>query len=142
MERWWIALTTKRPKIYSFTRLIAKYTIDFKLQLFNDDTSKDKAHYDDLGKPVVPVTHPIIPARGALIPPTSQEIYQAGGRLTSSDRILYISENDYPEGLPILPPKTKIFDRGNTYYVEGDGYFLDFGDFMRYTLRRVSAFDD
>lgn len=132
----------KRPKIYSFTRLIAKYTIDFQLQVFSDDISKDKVDYDDLGNPVLPIVHPIIDARGALIPPTSQEIYQAGGRLTSSDRILYISENDYPQGLPILPPKTKIFDRGNTYYVEGDGYFLDFGDFMRYTLRRVSAFDD
>lgn len=124
-------------KIYSFTRLIKKYSIDFEYQLVNDDTSTDS--YDDLGNNLNDVVFPRVKSHGALIPPSKIEIYQSGGRLTSSNRILYISEHDHP-AIDKFPPKTKIFHDNMTYFVEGEGDFLDFGDFTRYVLKAVSSF--
>lgn len=129
----------RQGKIYSFTRLITKYNVDFTIQLFDDDTNTHV--YNDLGEKASPVDYPKEHCHGALIPPSDKEIYQSGGRIRTSDRILYLAESKHPVNVPVLPPKTKVFHKGKTYYVEGDGDFLDFGDFYRYVLKGVSVFD-
>lgn len=126
-----------RTKIYSFTRLIKKYTIPFSLQLFDDNVNG--VEYDDLGKKVIPTPTVPFDAEGALIPPTHRQIYESGGRLTSSDRLLYIHTNQI-SGLEELPPKTRLFNKGKTYFVESRSDYEDFGDFQSYVLRSVNSF--
>ena len=78
--------------------------------------------------------------KAAIITMTSRAIYESGGRLTSSDRQMFIvKDNDI------------INLENGTFYVEHNGnrykveecylYGEDYADFNSYTLRRVSSFD-
>jgi len=127
-------------KIYSFSRLIDKYTVDFLIQL-NDYDAPTTEEYDDLGNPIIPTNVPFEPFRAAIIPPSDKEIYQSGGAITSSDRIMYVKDVAHPLGFESLPPKTKVKHKGKTYFIEGDADFLDFADFYKYVLKGVAVFD-
>lgn len=127
----------RRNKIYSFTRLIDKYTIPFSVETFIDHGNKDL--YDDLGNKISSDVSVKEIAKGALIPPSNSEIYESGGRITRSDRMLYMKLDGYPDGITLFAPKTRVVQRGFTYFVEGDANFEDFGDFHRYVLKGVDV---
>lgn len=122
-------------KIHNFTRLLKKYDVEFELVLPNKDNGIDGGDYDDLGNPIV--TEPLIPIKvhGAIMPPTYREVYQSGGAITSSDRILRFSERLSPSFTMNLPHKTRIIHKGKTFFTEGEADFLDFADFYRYILK-------
>lgn len=117
------------PEIFQFKRLIQKYSVPFTLEIETAGTR------NDIGEWVngVPVTST---QRGAIIPLTKQEIYQAGGRLTSADRTLIIDKK------VVIPLKSKVFYGGTTYHVEAIVPYGDYGDFNTYTLKSVSAFNE
>lgn len=129
-------------KIYLFSRLIKKYNVIFEVKLnLRADEDLNPDEYDDLGNPIVPKPIPAVRMNGAIIPPNSREIYESGGAITTSDRILYVREGQHPFGHSYLPPKTQVKHKGKMYYVEGDADFMDFADFYRYQLKGVSVFE-
>lgn len=128
---------------YNFKRLIRKYTVSFFVQLPANDKQFKDDEVDDLGNPINPEYTAQKPFKGAIIPFNSREVYQSGGRITESDRQLYIdlgNSEEMREKLH-LPPKTKVFHQSRVYFVEGEGNYLDFSHFVIYTLKEVSSFN-
>jgi hypothetical protein len=117
------------PNIYSFQRLIEKYSVPFELEV---DTA---GYWDDLGEwkeGILASTS----QTGALVPLTQRQIYQSGGRYTDADRTLIIHRS------VTIPPKAKIHYKGQTYHVEALIPYEDYADFNSYSLKHVSAFDE
>lgn len=69
------------PKIYDFSRLIAKYGVPFEM------VTKEKGEYS--GGVYKEGKETVTPVTGAIIPMTESKIYQSGGTLTTKDRQLY-----------------------------------------------------
>lgn len=87
------------------------------------------------GDPIKPTASQPIDTTGAVIPLSSNQIYQSGGRLTDSDRQLIIDDPD-------IPPKSLIVCGGQKYSVEQMIPYHLFADFTQYELKWVSAFDN
>lgn len=117
------------PDIYRFKRLIEKYSVPFTLEVETTGSRNEIGEWVD-GVPLITTQ------RGAIIPLTKSEIYQAGGRLTSADRTLIIDKK------VIIPLKSKVLYSGMTYHVEAMIPYGDYGDFNTYTLKSVSAFNE
>lgn len=117
------------PAVYSFKRLINKYSVPFTLEVTGS------GYRDDLGEWQSGVSVST-EETGAIIPLTQRQIYQSGGALTEKDRTLFISRS-----VPI-PLKSKIHYKGDTYHVEARIPFEDYADFNSYSLKHVSAFDE
>jgi hypothetical protein len=120
-------------KLYSFKRLIKKYTVPFILErnVVKKRSEITAANYNAQGKFIEPT---IVPenAEGALIPFPAKVIYQSGGRLTEKDRTLYSLDFNIPE-------KSKIIYKGDVYHVESYTPYEDFADFRVYTLKAVEG---
>lgn len=128
---------------YNFKRLIKKYTVSFFVQLPANDKQFGNDEVDDLGNPITPEYAAQKPFKGAIIPFNSREVYQSGGRITESDRQLYIDagSNENIQGELYLPPKTRVIHQNRVYFVEGEGNYLDFSHFILYTLKEVGPFN-
>lgn len=124
-------------KLYNFSRLIDKYSVPITYELPVEGSRTDRLEYDDLGNQINPVTPLTGGGMAAVTRPSDKEIYQSGGRITTANRILRVRDNS---GIPYLPPKTKIFKDGKTYFIEGNVDHSDYADFKRYLLTEVEVF--
>ena len=115
-------------KLYNFVRLIAKYSVEYTV------TIKAKGSYVD-GKyqQGVPTEST---ERGAIVPLAQRKIYQSGGAYTTNDRQLYRT-TPITDALEDVTVKYK----GNTYNVEEETDYSDYGDVYVYLLKWVSKFD-
>lgn len=118
---------------FEFSDLIERYTIPFMIQ-YAVVTDPNTIERDNLGKQLKAPPNEAVPAEGALLPLPQRTIYQSGGLLTESDRMLYSLDHD-------IPNKSKIFHEGITYHVESKTPYRPYADFSTYTLKAVSAFD-
>lgn len=117
------------PAIYSFKRLIKKYSVPFTIEVLGAGFRNDVGEWQNAASITTEET-------GAIIPLTQRQIYQSGGALTEKDRTLFISRS-----VPI-PLKSRIHYKGDTYHVEARIPFEDYADFNSYSLKYVSAFDE
>lgn len=117
------------PTIYSFKRLINRYSVPFLLEIGTPGYRNDLGEWQE----GVPITSE---ETGAIIPLTQRQIYQSGGSLKEADRTLIISS-----AVPI-PLKSKVHYKGDTYHVEARIPFEDYADFNSYSLKHISAFDE
>jgi len=117
--------------MFNFQRLIRKYSVTFGIVYPSNPDAKPQ--YDDLGNKI---PAPVITKNetGALLPVNERMIYQSGGRLTSSDRLLYSLNHHIPDG-------AKITYKGYTYRVQEKFDGSDFADFSRYSLKAVEHVD-
>lgn len=123
-------------KSFRFKSLIRRYTVSFTIEYpVNQSKPTNPADYDDLGKLINSGNQPNVQqSEGAIVSPTDKQIYQSGGRITSSDRLLYSLVYD-------IPDKSKIRYKGTTYSVESQSDYSDIADFSVYTLKGVDQFD-
>lgn len=131
----------RQNKIHNFSRLLKKYESEFEVVLPNVDNGTNGDDYDDLGNPIIREPLVRIKVLGSIMPPSYREVYQSGGAITTSDRILRISTVNSPSFMLSLPHKTKIIHKGKTFFTEGVADFLDFADFCRYTLKGSDIVD-
>lgn len=117
------------PNLYSFRRLINKYSVPFLLEL---ETNAGSYEYGDW----TPERTPPVEHRGAIVPMPQRAVYESGGRLTDADRVLYVDQS------LAIPPKSRVHYRGQTYHVEQYTPYEEYGDFNRYTLKHISAFNE
>lgn len=131
----------RQNKIHNFSRLLKKYESEFEVVLPNADNGTNGDDYDDLGNPII--REPLVPIKvlGSIMPPSYREVYQSGGAITTSDRVLRISTINSPDFMLSLPHKTKVIHKGKTFFTEGVADFLDFADFCRYTLKGSDIVD-
>lgn len=114
-------------KLYRFARLIQKYYTDIEVQIATE------GYWDDETGEYVPSKNDPVTLKAAVIPMSSQQIYNSGGSYTTADRNIFILEP--------LTPKTKVTHKGLTYSVEQSTDFTEYGDFFMYVLKAVSTFD-
>lgn len=131
----------KLNKIHKFSRLLKKYESEFEVVLPNKDEGVERNEYDDLGNLIIRDTLVPVKVLGSIMPLSYREVYQSGGAITTSDRILRISTVNSPSFMLSLPHKTKIIHKGKTFFTEGVADFLDFADFCRYTLKGSDIVD-
>ena len=111
-------------KLYSFARLINKYSVTFRLKKESGRFVAGKwVDSDGMDEEM----------RGAIVPMSDRKIYSSGGTYTSEDRELYLTK-------PLTPPLSayNVIYKGNTYAVEEGRNFEDYADVAIYTLKRVS----
>ncbi|ATN94270.1 hypothetical protein [Lysinibacillus phage vB_LspM-01] len=125
-------------KLYNFSSLIDKYSVPIRYELPIEGSRTDNTEYDDLGNLINPPAPITGTGMASVTRPSDKEIYQSGGRITVANRILRVKDSS---GIPYLPPKTKIFKDGQTYFVEGNVLHSDYADFKRYNLTEVDVFD-
>lgn len=123
-------------KYFNFSRLIKKYSVEFTIEYpGNASNSNDPLYYDDLGNYIGPeLPSGPQPMTGALMPPSDRQVYNSGGRLTASDRLLYSLTTNIPEG-------SKILYKGMSYQVMPRANFEDFADFAQYECKAVENID-
>lgn len=112
------------PQLYQFRDLIRRYSVPFEVEVTTEGA------YNELGEYVEGVTT-LEPYRAALIPLSSQVIYQSGGRLDERDRQLIKT------GAP-LALGSHIRYKGRRYKVETWTEFEDYADFNTYLLKHLS----
>ncbi len=112
------------PQLYQFRDLIRRYSVPFEVEVAQDGV------IDDLGEYIEGIVT-LEPQRAALIPLSSQAIYQSGGRLDERDRQLIKT------GAP-LALGSHIRYKGRRYKVETWTEFEDYADFNTYLLKHVS----
>lgn len=111
-------------KLYNFSRLINKYSVEFCLHRTQGGYVAGK--WEQGGEQVKRM-------RGAIVPLSDRKIYDSGGTYTARDRELYLTT-------PIKPPLSdfKVVYKGNAYSVEDARNFEDYADVAVYTLKWVS----
>lgn len=112
--------------IYRFTRLVQKYSNPLAMEIVSDGE-----YNEDTGEYVVGETENVT-LMGAIMPLKARAIYESGGRLTESDRLLY--------SLTPFEEKQKVLYKEKVYTVEAYEEYIDFADFHYYLLKAVSAF--
>ena len=112
-------------KLYNFTRLIQKYSLDFTVHQKKGGEYVAGKWVD--GEPVV------TPMRGAVVPLSEKKIYDSGGTYTTQDRELYLTRRLDGD----LSALTVCF-KGNTYAVEESRNFEDYADVAVYVLKWIS----
>lgn len=118
--------------MFDFSDLIEEYSLAIQIILPADPT--DKGHYDeDTGEWVPPTPAEPINTNAVVIPFSSNEIYQSGGRLSSADRQLVISMD--------IPIKSIVVSEGHKYSVEQELPYSAYAGFNVYELKWVSAFE-
>ncbi len=115
-------------KLYSFKRLIDKYSVDFTLCQEREGSFVAGKWEEGEGLKT--------PMRGAIVPLGERKIYDAGGTYTAQDRELYLSK---PLGDPLSA--LQVIYKGNTYKVEQSKDFSDYADVAVYILKWVSKND-
>ena len=111
-------------KLYDFTRLINKYSVEFSLHKTQGRYVAGK--WEQGGELVTTM-------RGAIVPLSDQKIYDSGGTYTRQDRELYVTE-------PLRAPLSDFFVvyKGNTYAIEEARNFEDYADAAVYVLKYQS----
>lgn len=117
--------------MFDFSDLIAEYSLP--IQIIRP-ASGEKGYFDDQrGAWVPPKSADPIETNAVVIPFSSDEIYQSGGRITSADRQLIITD--------IIPIKSTIISDGHKYSVEQELPYIAYAGFNVYELKWVSALD-
>lgn len=116
------------PKLYDFTRLIAKYSTTFQV------ISASKGEYVD--GVYQSGTETITNAVGAIVPMAERKVYQSGGSYTQKDRSLYMSTE-----ITVHLKDTRIRYKDNIYSIEEDTDWSEYADTHVYVLKWVSRFD-
>lgn len=111
--------------IYSFERLIRKYFTSISIEV--------EIPGEYVNGIYVPGTKVPMIMNAAVIPMSSKQLYQSGGRYTDADKNIYTLEP--------LVPKTKMIYKELTYSVEQSSDYTEYGDFFNYVLKAVSVFD-
>lgn len=112
------------PKLYNFTRLITKYSVQFTLI-----STADGSYVD--GKYVEGATTETA-LTGAIVPYSDSKIYQSGGFFTQKDRELYMKT---PINAPLKAAKVKY--KGDIFKVESNRDYGDYADAYIYSLKWV-----
>lgn len=105
-------------KIYNFSRLVEKYSNDIELK------SEEAGSYNGGRYVRGQVTTQTV--RGAIIPYTTEKIYQSGGYIKSTDLQLYT--------LYKIDLASRVSYKGRTYKVEEDSDYSDYSDVYVYRL--------
>ncbi|AOH54484.1 hypothetical protein ABE28_008975 [Peribacillus muralis] len=123
-------------KSFRFQSLIKKYTVFFTIEYpENQNVSMNPEDYDNLGKYIGPeIPEGPQSSSGALMPPNDRQVYNSGGRITTSDRMLYSLNTNIPEG-------SLIRYKGKSYQVMPRSNFEDFADFSLYECKAVDTID-
>lgn len=116
-----------------FSDLIDEYSVP--ITIYKPQSGSSQGWDPNTGDPVSSTYDPPIDTSGAVIPLTSNQIYQSGGRLTDFDRRLIIDDPD-------IPPKSLVIYGGQKYSVEQVIPYSIYADFNQYQLKWVSAFDN
>lgn len=111
-------------KIYSFNRLIRKYSVNFILHTSQGKFVSGKWEKTD---------DSTVEMSGAIVPMSDKKIYSSGGVYTAQDRELYLT----------TPLKGSLSDfkvvyKENIYTVEESRDFEDYADVAVYALKWVS----
>jgi len=117
---------------FIFSDLISKYEVPCKLITFTQGSYIAGEYTKG-----VKLSRDI---KAAIITMTSRAIYESGGRLTSSDRQMFIAKDK--DIINLENGAFYVEHNGNSFKVEESYlYGEDYADFNSYTLRRVSSFD-
>lgn len=115
-------------KLYRFTRLIKKYSVNFEIlqnygKYINGHWQNKKTEKKE--------------GTGAIVPIDEKKIYQSGGSYGTKDKRLYTFE-------PINNPleNTKIVYKNDVYSVEQETDYSDYSDVFVYLLKYVSVFNE
>ncbi len=108
-------------KLYDFTRLINKYSVEFCLHQTQGSFVAGK--WEQGGERVKKM-------RGAIVPMKDKKLYDSGGTYTSKDRELYLTQ-------PLRGDLSSynVVYRGNAYAVEEGRNFEDYADAAIYVLK-------
>jgi hypothetical protein len=121
-----------------FKRLIDKYSVTFEIVYSTDKSQKEITihDYDDLGRYIgnKSSTPKPIYEIGTISPVSQREVYESGGSLTESDRILFSLNHN-------IPLKSVITYKNQNYHVQSKNDYEQFADFAQYTLKAVSGID-
>ncbi|MEK3645825.1 hypothetical protein [Aeribacillus sp. FSL M8-0235] len=118
--------------MFDFSDLIEEYSLP--IQIILPANPDDKGHYDEnTGEWVSPTAAEPISTNAVVIPFSSNEIYQSGGRLSSADRQLITTMD--------IPIKSIVVSDGHKYSVERELPYKAYAGFNLYELKWVSAFD-
>jgi hypothetical protein len=117
--------------MFDFSDLLAEYS--FPIQVIMPETGAKGTYSKQTGEWEASPTADPIDTTGAVIPYSSNEVYQSGGRLTKFDTQLLIDL--------YIPPKSIIIYNNQKYSVEQVIPYDDYAGFNQYELKWVSAFD-
>ncbi|MED4933996.1 hypothetical protein [Heyndrickxia coagulans] len=116
--------------LFDFSGLITEYGLPVQI-IFPAET---KGHYDEqTGEWVPPKPADPIDTTAVVIPYSSNQIYQSGGRITATDRQLIIQRD--------IPIKSTVVCDGHKYSVEQELPYKSYAGFNQYDLKWVSAFE-
>ena len=112
-------------KLYNFTKLIKKYSVDFTLVQIQDG-AYISGRWVAGGEVKTEM-------RGAIVPLSDRKVYSSGGTYTSQDRQLFLTK-------PLNGSLSafRVIHNKNTYAVEDGRNFEDYADVAVYTLKWVS----
>lgn len=116
--------------MFDFSDLLDEFSLP--IQVIMPNSGVQGTYSSSTGEWVPPDSPDPINTAGAVIPYSSNEIYQSGGRLTKSDRQLLINMD--------IPLKSIVISSGQKYSVEQVIPYMDYAGFNQYELKWVSAF--
>lgn len=116
--------------LYDFSRLIRKYSSNFKAITLTAASFNDKGDF-------VKAEEQEINLQGAIISFKESKVYRSEGTLTTKDKRLFTLE-------PIAPylQGSKVIYEGNVYSVENNTENAKFTGVYAYALKYVSAFKE
>ena len=112
-------------KLYDFSRLIRKYSVEFSL-------TKSQGEY--VGGKWEQTEEAVEKMNGAIVPMSDRKIYTSGGTYTQGDRELYLTKPLTGD----LSDFTVLY-KGNTFKVEESRNFGDYADVYIYILKHIKA---
>lgn len=116
--------------MYKFQRLLNKY----RVKGATTTTLSTVPGYYDTGGDWVPPQHieKDVELNCAIVPMSTRQINDSGGRYSASDRQLYTQTK--------LQPKQHIKYKNVTYSVEEETDYTEYSDFFVYVIKAVSPF--
>lgn len=113
--------------MHKFKRLIDSHSTNFELVTFTDGNHDDEGEWVNGTEEVIEVT-------GAIISVKNSVVFNSGGKITHSDRKLYVTFE--------IPDGAKVRYKNKEYAVTSDRELIgEYADFNSYILKYVSAFD-
>lgn len=119
--------------MFEFADMLADYETD--IQVLTVVPGTNGGWDEETGEPIKGTTETTATkdGRGVVLPYSANEMYQSGGRLTSSSRQLITSMD--------IDEKAYVVHQGKKYHVGDCTGYEDHADFKVYELKWVSAFD-
>lgn len=121
--------------MFEFGDMLQEYETDIQLIIKSADTNNNGGYDEETGEwngNKTPADLEPINTRGVMLPYSTNEIYQSGGRLTQQSRQLIINMD--------IPSKAEVVHANQKYSVESKTGYEGFADFAQYELKWVSAF--